>query len=132
MSETKSFTVDGYSYEYNPLKTKASLKLLNRLVRTIGPAVAKLTESAGSLESIVDVLRSLDDDTLEHLIATFGAQCTYTDKSGNYLMSKAFDAHFQGRLMASLGWLANCASSEYASFLADLGTLTNVPLAPAR
>lgn len=120
-----TFTLEGFEYDYTPLKAKASLKLMTRITRAVGKPLGQLMSAKpeGQIAAIMELFSAVDDETLEYAISVFGGNCTYTDKSGNYRLDKAFDAHFAGRQMAALGWLAQCAGAEYGDFLAGLNSL---------
>jgi len=130
--ETKSTDIGGVAYQVTQLPAMRGLKLLNRLGRALGPALADLLGGAESLSSIAQMdlgalgvsVRALFDrlteDELQFFTATLleNARVTINGQVGPLM--PVFDLHFAGQYenLFRLLWFA--LETNYGNFSGGL------------
>ncbi len=133
--QTKTFIVDGDSYEITQLGANKGRKLWLKLMRAAAAPLKELgngskLDEKTMLAAIAAAIENLDDDTTESLYEAFGATCTVHLPTGNnpLLQGAVFDQHFAGRYLTMTKWLWECVSFNFASFLGDtsLGSMTSL------
>lgn len=136
MAEPRTIEIDGFTYTIGRLPPRRALKLENRLLRAVGPAVAQLVTAipmkegkpdlakldlgalAGAFQGLMAQLSPEEQDgIMAELLST--VVVTTSEGKGGPVMS-VFDAHFDGRLPAvfKLCWAA--LEENFGGFIAPL------------
>lgn len=136
MSEPRTIEIDGFTYTVGRLPPRRALKLENRLLRAVGPAIVQLVRSVplkdgkpdaakldlsalgGALQGLFAQLTPEEQDgIMAELLST--VVVTTAEGKGGPVMS-VFDAHFDGRLPAvfKLCWAA--LEENFGGFIAPL------------
>jgi hypothetical protein len=134
MLETRTKDLDGHTYEVTQLPAMRGMKLLTRIGRAIGPALAKLATSDGTLDTgnagaaMEALFSNLTEGELEHFIREMLLQGGALKQDGRPLsLAGAFDLEMAGKPMTILKLLVFAFEANYGDFYAAAGAL----LAPA-
>lgn len=141
MADPLSIEIDGANYTIGTLPPRRSLRLQNRLLRAVGPAIAQLIASVkpgpGGKVSLgeVDVvaiaagvqglMAQLTADEQDAIMAELLSTVTVEQNGRSAPVMSVFDAHFEGRIPAvyKLMW---------AALEANFGNFTGPLVAAAR
>lgn len=123
MIEPKTREIDGVTFTVRQLAAFKSLRMLNRLTRSLGPAIAALGASGGKLsfEALTDALSKLGDrlgdQELEAIARELLADATFEnpDHSGGELL-KQIDIVLGGRPETLIKLLAFALEANYGNF----------------
>lgn len=121
--EARKKEIDGVTYVVKPLTTKASLRVLARVLKMAAPAfgdVASLRAAARAATSSLGALFAglagdLDEAILLDVCDAFSA-VTDADLGGKRLLALGngqWDEHFRGRLFELFEWIAFAAEVTY-------------------
>lgn len=129
MVTNQTAVIDGMTFGITQLTTMKSLRMLNRLGRALGPALAKLgSVSAGNVadmsvgpfgEAVAALCERLSDDELEAITRELLATATV---NGALLMPQ-FDVTLQGRADTVIKLLKFALTVNYGSFFNALNGL---------
>lgn len=135
MSEPRIIEIDGFTYTIGRLPPRRALKLENRLLRALGPAVAQLVTAIPLKEGKADpakldlsalggalqgLMAQLSPDEQDGIMAELlSTVIVSADGKGGAVMPM-FDAHFDGRLPAvfKLSWAA--LEENFGGFIGPL------------
>lgn len=124
MHEPRSIDIDGATYTVAALPPRRSLKLQNRLLRAVGPALAQLVATvklgpdgkpdlaALDLQAIASAVQGLmaqlTPEEQDAIMAELLATVTVVHEGRSAPVMAVFDAHFAGRMQAiyKLMWAA--------------------------
>jgi hypothetical protein len=136
VSEPRTIEIDGFTYTIGRLPPRRALKLENRLLRALGPAVAQLVTAiplkdgkpdlakldlgalGGALQGLMAQLTPEEQDVIMAELLSTVIVSTPEGKGGAVM--PLFDAHFDGRLHAvfKLCWAA--LEENFGGFIAPL------------
>ncbi len=124
MLESRTKEIDGDVYTTSQFPARQGFKLLNRLKKTLGPAIgAWMGEQAENIITLIGA--DLSDDQMLDLILDFFEFTSVVSKdketlSGSLKHSTTFDDHFSGRYGRMLKVLAFVLEVNYPDFLTEL------------
>lgn len=145
MATPREIEIDGHRYLVGRLPPRRALKLQNRLVRALGPALVPLLKDAplrggltdlaavdlqgvgAALEGLMSQLTPQEQDDI--MVELFSVvQVVGSEKAGPIM--PIFDAHFDGRLVAVWKLMWACLEEQFGGFFALLaGAARSVMLA---
>jgi hypothetical protein len=138
-SQTK--TIGGRDYTVSQLPAMKAVKVLHRIGKALGPALARAFAALGGknaganlleidlsgidagefAEAIAGLFRDLPEAELEKLIRDLLETCTVTDEEGKTgLLMKTFDVSMQGRMQDLFALLAFAFEVNFGNFSAAL------------
>ena len=136
MAEPTTIEVDGATYTVAALPPRRSLRLQNRLIRAIGPAIAQLIASVkpgpggkmalGELDlaaiasSVQGLMAQLTPDEQDAIMAELLAPVTVVQDGRSAPVMAVFDTHFEGRLPAVYKLLWAALEANFGSFFGPL------------
>lgn len=148
--ETKTTTLldvkgEPVYFRVTQLPFKSSRKVLVRLTKRLGPAIATVASQASSLkdlqdgsmiDAVGDFAQALDDDDLDFFSEAFGPATEFNKDNGAKwprLTTANQSGLFQGDLGLYLKWLWFCVEANYADFMGGfLAPQPQPPEAPAQ
>lgn len=135
MIETRKTEIEGVTYIITLLGAKKARSGQIRLMRMLGPAVARMIGSGADPDklgdmNVSDLLPALErliqdatENDLEWLCDTFAEMTTFNENGLVGALGKEFDTHFSGHLMRMYKWLAFCIKENYADFFSAAGDM---------
>lgn len=144
MLKSEKTTIDGVGYEVTQLPYTQGRKLLLRLYKTLGPALAKGFANAPTLPqgaSVVDVsvkdlapafgglieglADNLSEEDFDYLTETL-AECTCisTEKDKWVPLKSSMEFHFAGNYGEMFAWLGFALKVNFGGFTKGQGSLT--------
>ena len=103
------------------LNAVASLHLLNRLQKAVGPGLASAMGGKGEPGRVVGLLGAIDSDLIDHLIQKLLVGSTVIAKGeANAVSLDLIDVAFAGHLSQLLELLAHALRVNYSAFFQDL------------
>lgn len=109
--------IGGVEYAVRPLNATKSLVVLARVLRMAAPSfgdIASLRQaSAAVMQLLAGVAAELDEATLLYVCGELAAVTIVTDGANRLPLDKAFDVHFEGRLVELFEWLRFAAGVTY-------------------
>jgi tail assembly chaperone len=123
------FEIDGVGFRLKPLPALVAEKLAPAVTAMLTPAVAALFAGQSSVAELGQALRGLEGaaEQLPKFREAFAAQSLVTigEAEGQAVWSelkgKVFDDTFRRKHTLYFKWLGRCISTEYGSFLAEIG-----------
>lgn len=154
MIETHTREIDGTAYQVSQFGATQGRKILARLAKALGPALAALVAGAPegakadaavsranigeAIRALCEGLREEDLDLLTSALVEKTMVRVDADSDAWVPLKGVFDAHFAGRYAALLGWIAFGLEVNYGDFFsassatgAVLGALGRTP-SPSR
>src|SRR5579859_3153297 len=124
MIEPRTKEINGVAFTVRQLPAMRALRMLNRLARTIGPAMASLGASGGTFdfESLATALAKLGDkltdQELEGITRELLEGTTFqpSDGSPGGALLPQFDVALQGKPDVTLKLLAFALEANYGNF----------------
>jgi hypothetical protein len=129
MIEPREKEIDGIKFTVRQLPAMKALRMLNRLTRTVGPAVASLGAGGLDMASLPEALaklgEKLSDAELESITRELLADTTFQPVDGGPggELMKVFDQTLAGRPETTLKLLAFALEANFANFFGDLQAL---------
>lgn len=128
MFKVESKRIGVHDYKVTQLDAVTGRRVFTRLVKLIGPSLAKL-EGGGEAKlgaALAELLGQLDEQSVDYFCDTFGA---VTEVSGGQYgkaapqLDTVFVTHFAGEYLAMTQWLIFCMKVNFSSFFAGAGLL---------
>lgn len=143
MIQTQEREIDGHRYQVTQLGATQGRKLLTRLAKALGPALAALVAGspsdpkaaapAASRENVGAAIKALAEnlreEDLEAVIAALADRTmVQTDPTTDAWvpLKGVFDAHFAGRYAAMFGWVAFGLEVNFGDFFSASSTIGGV------
>lgn len=139
MLESQQKRIGDIDYQVTQLPAPAGRRLLVRLYKVLGPALAaalkSLPESSGGIslgelqtsaigDAMFELAQSITEDELDHVCNVFASQTLFSRESGKWLPLKDFeDSHWSGNYLQMFQWIGFCLEANYSSFLSGAGGL---------
>jgi hypothetical protein len=127
MFKTEERVIGASTYMVSQLGAIAGRAAFLRLVKALGPALGGLVSAGGKLRGDIDfgdlISRvQLSEGDLSYFCDLF-AQKTFVKLEDGKMprLDNVFDAHFAGKYMDLVQWLAFCVKVNFADFFGDLG-----------
>jgi hypothetical protein len=113
--------IDGHRYAVTQLPAMRALRLLNRLGRVAGPALATLVDGGAAAPGALGLaaeglFERLPDEELEAIVKELLASARADGKE----LLPQFDLHFQGCMSTLFRVLSFALEANYGGFFADL------------
>ena len=132
--KTEKRTIDGITFEVTQLGFAKSRQAFVRLAKAVGPALAKIADSAPSLadmrkiapgslaEAVETLISNVGDSDLEWFADVFGSVTRYSVDGERWPFLRAEDREelFSGRILLFFAWLAFALEVNYSDFLSVL------------
>lgn len=114
--ETKSHTINGFTYDIAQLGAKQGRIVLARVLRIVGVA-------AEAADPVAKLASALTDAEIEFLCDTFAKTTMFgqADTGNRVPLKDQFDLHFAGRYGDMIQWLWAALMVNYESFFSELG-----------
>ena len=128
MREVQTKVIDGCTYTVQMLPGTKSWKMGLRLMKMLGPSLAKALDGAGGdiqklldtkvdsgflSEAIVMLAERLDETEVEMMVQQLAEATLVNDKP----LKSIFDLHFQGNPIGVVKWLSFAVQANFAPFL---------------
>jgi hypothetical protein len=136
MAEPQQLTIDGATYSIGTLPPRRSLRLQNRLLRAIGPAIAQLIASVkpgpggkvalGEVDLVAisagvqGLMAQLTPDEQDAIMAELLAPVSVVQDGRSAPVMAVFDAHFEGRLPAVYKLMWAALELNFGTFIGPL------------
>lgn len=129
MQGTKEVSLNDTNYTFTQMPPTRALKVLNRIIKMVGPGVAQIWAGkgldAGTDEAIPKVVQGLCNNMDEDkVIALIKDEIMDTVLIGGAKGSKVFDNHFTGKLGEMFKVMGIALEHNYKDFLSE--TVDNI------
>lgn len=143
MIQAETRTISGDEYEVTQLPSGRGRKLLLRILRVVGPALAELVRGGdgvklsevgadGLASAMQELAARLTEDDFEYAVRELAGATKVRIGGGDPTkLETIIDLHFAGEYGAMLQWLAFALEVNYRSFFDGLGSLVQ-PLHSAK
>lgn len=118
--KVETLRIGAHAYKVTQLDAVTGRRAFARLVKLIGPAMAKLKDGEEEA-ALVDLLSRIEESDLDYFCDTFSP---VTEVSGGQYSKAApqldtvFLTHFAGEYLAMTQWLVFCIKVNFRSFFA--------------
>lgn len=131
MIESKTKSIDGFSYTVTPLPAMSQMKLLTRLLKSAGPSIGQLGAALKGIGSAADLKKldverlvpaigalfsALEDAEVEHLTRAL-LESALVDNKGLWPL---FNNHFQGKMLSLFKLIGFALEVNYGDFSGGL------------
>jgi hypothetical protein len=128
MREEETKVIDGHRYTVIPLPATRGLRLFNRAVRVLGPALGAIMgddgEPGDALDRKIDfgrvaaALSDVSDADLEHITSELASHTTVIPRGGTngQKLAAVFDVHFAGDVIGMFKWAAFALEVNFGDF----------------
>lgn len=122
MREPETRDINGCTYTVTPMPTFEGLRLMQRLVKIIGPAAASAAKPGDVFAAIGaglgELAARLEGDDLEQVVKALAKHSQVTDEGGKTRpLAAAADMHFQGRYEDLFAWMAFALEVNFGPLL---------------
>lgn len=120
MLETKNKQIGANEYQVTQLGAIQGRKVLARLARVIGPAIAEVG-TGGVTAALAKAAEGLTDADVDYFCETFAPMTHVRMPDGKTpKLSQIFDFHFAANYLELTKWLGFCLEVNFGSFFDEL------------